>query len=96
MTDPLFDAVLGVRVQRSSYIKRTELEKRTATRDLAQLADIGLLEPVGQTRARYYLAGKRLRQLRAEVRSTRQPVVDPYPGLMDEIRRVPTMVVRSA
>jgi Fic family protein len=95
VTDPLFDAVLGARVQRSTYIKRTDLERRTATRDLAQLADLGLLEPVGQTRGRYYLAGERLRQLRAEVRSSRQPLQDPYPGLLDEVRRVAPVVARS-
>jgi len=95
VSDPLFDAVLGLRVQRSTYIKRTELEQRTATRDLAHLAELGLLDPVGQTRGRYYLAGERLRQLRAAARSTRQPLEDPYPGLMDEVRRVNPVVTRN-
>ncbi|MQA35724.1 Fic family protein [Modestobacter roseus] len=95
VSDPLFDAVLGLRVQRATYIKRTELEQRTATRDLAHLAELGLLEPVGQTRGRYYLAGERLRQLRAAARSTRQPLEDPYPGLMDEVRRVAPVVART-
>jgi Fic family protein len=92
VADPLFDAVLGVRVQRSTYIKRTELERRTATRDLAHLADLGLLDPVGQTRGRYYLAGEHLRQLRSDVRSVRQPLEDPYPDLMEEVRRVAPFV----
>lgn len=95
VADPLFDAVLGVRVQRSTYIKRTDLERRTASRDLAQLADLGLLEAVGQTRGRYYLSGERLRALRADVRSSRSPLEDPYPGLMDEVRRAAPVVARS-
>lgn len=95
VADPLFDAVLGVRVQRSTYIKRTELERRTATRDLAHLAELGLLEPVGRTRGRYYLAGEPLRRLRAGVRSSRPPLEDPFPDLMDEVRRVAPIVARS-
>lgn len=95
VADPLFDALLGLRVQRSTYIKRTELEKRTATRDLALLAELGVLDPVGQTRGRYYLAGGRLRELRAQVRASRQPLVDPFPGLMDEVRRVTPVVARA-
>lgn len=94
VADPLFDALLGVRVQRSTYIKRTELEKRTATRDLAHLADLGLLDPVGQTRGRYYLGGERLKSLRAQVRESRQPLADPFPGLMDEVRRASPIVAR--
>lgn len=95
VADPLFDALLGLRVQRSTYIKRTDLEKRTATRDLAHLAELGLLDPVGQTRGRYYLGGERLRALRNQVRTTRQPLTDPFPGLMDEVRRVPSTAARS-
>jgi Fic family protein len=95
VTELLFDAFLGLRVQRSTYIKHTELEKRTATRDLVQLADLGLLEAVGQTRGRYYLAGPELAGLRTEVRATRRPLEDPFPGLMDEVRRVRDSAVRT-
>lgn len=87
VADPLFDALLGLRVQRSSYIKRTGLEKRTATRDLTHLVDVALLDPVGQTRGRHYLAAAGLRALQREVRSTRQQLEDPYPWLTDELRR---------
>lgn len=96
VADPLFDAVLGLRVQRSTYIKRTELEKRTATRDLVHLVDLGLLDAVGQTRGRYYLAGERLRGLRAEARLVREPLLDPYPQLMDEIRRAAPATASSS
>ena len=39
----LFDALLGLRVTRSSYLKHTALDERTATRDLVRAADLGLL-----------------------------------------------------
>jgi Fic family protein len=54
---PLYEAVLGYRLRRSSYMKMTEIEKHTATRDLGRLADLGLLDPKGETRGRHYTAG---------------------------------------
>jgi hypothetical protein len=45
----LFDAVLGLRVTRPSYVKLTELDERTATRDLVKAAELGLLEARGRT-----------------------------------------------
>lgn len=85
--DVLFDAARGLRVQRSTYVKRLELEERTASRDLSRLVDIGLLRAVGQTRGRYYLASEPLRAMYTDVRSARPPVQDPYPGLGAEIHR---------
>lgn len=87
VTDVLFDAARGLRVQRSTYLKRVELEQRTATRDLSALVDAGLLRAVGQTRGRYYLAGEPLASVYQRVRSKRLPLVDPYPTLMAEVRR---------
>lgn len=88
VADPLFDAALGSRVTRPTYVKRVEgLDSRTATRDLARLVDLGLLEPRGQTRGRYYLAGGELAATRAALRSERSPLADPYPTLMEDVRR---------
>ena len=87
VTDALFDAARGLRVQRSTYLKRVELEQRTATRDLSSLVDAGLLRAVGQTRGRYYLAGEPLAAMYRRVRSARPPLEDPYPTLMTEVRR---------
>jgi len=83
--DAIFDALLGVRVTRPSYVKRSEVEDRTATRDLARLVEIGLLEPHGQTRARYYTAGALLREQMQRLRDQRAALKDPYPGLISEI-----------
>ncbi|WP_226347221.1 Fic family protein [Agilicoccus flavus] len=84
--DALFDALQGGRVQRPSYVRRAEVEDRTGTRDLVRLTELGLLEAVGKTRARHYLAGPVLRGVAAEVRSGRQPLADPYPWLQGWLR----------
>ena len=82
----LFDANLGLRVTRPSYIKLTGLDSRTATRDLVAAAEAGLLEARGERRGRYYVAGRPLAELQAHLRSLRTPLVDPYPTLRREIR----------
>jgi len=88
VADPLFDAALGSRVTRPNYLKRVEhLEERTATRDLLRLTDLGLLEPHGQTRGRYYLASGELTTIRDALLAARAPLTDPYPALMNDVRR---------
>lgn len=85
--DALVDAALGFRVLRPAYVRQTGVEERTATRDLKQFVDAGLLEAQGQTRGRYYVAGAPIRALRSEVRQSRRPLVDPYPELMESVRK---------
>lgn len=77
----LYEAVLGYRVRRSGYMKMTEVEKHTASRDLGRLAELGLLHARGETRGRFYVAGQRLRELRDECRQRRRPLIDPYPWM---------------
>ena len=86
MADPLFDALSGWRVTRPSYITRTETDVRTATRDLTRLTDLGLLRAHGQTKGRYYAAGPVINGIRGSIRSNREPLIDPYPELIAEIR----------
>lgn len=83
----LFDALIGLRVTRPSYVKLTELDARTATRDLVNAADTGLLEARGERRGRHYVAGEPLREIQAELRAQRKRLEDPYPTLSGEIRR---------
>lgn len=83
----LFDALIGLRVTRPSYVKLTELDERTATRDLVNAANIGLLEARGERRGRHYVAGEPLRQIQAELRAERKHLEDAYPTLIGEIRR---------
>ena len=84
--DPLFDAALGVRVRRSSYVRRSGIEERTASRDLKALVDVGLLAAEGNTRGRFYLASGALRRLASESRRRRAQLEDPYPWLVERIR----------
>lgn len=83
--DALVDAALGYRVQRPSYAEQAGIEDRTASRDLKSLVDAGLLDPFGQTRGRYYVAGAPIRALRQRIREARVPLSDPYPALMPSI-----------
>ena len=83
----LFDALLGLRVTRPSYVKLTELDERTATRDLVKAAELGLLEARGERRGRHYVAGEPLRKIQGQLRAERKPLEDPYPTVLGEIRR---------
>jgi Fic family protein len=86
--DVLFDALLGLRVTRPSYVKRTDTEERTATRDLQRLVESGLLRTHGQTRGRYYTAEDEVRARARGIRAKRPPLADPYPDLIAEIAAV--------
>lgn len=83
----LLDA-LGLRVRRPTYVKRALIEDRTATRDLKALVDSGLLNALGNTRGRFYVASGELAAIRESSRQARRRVDDPYPWLMDRIRSV--------
>ncbi len=76
-TVPLFDCALGTRLTNSRYQKGAEVSNYVATRELKQLSDIGLLDPVGEKRGRYYVAGKELLEAREKVR-IKKIVTDPY------------------
>jgi Fic family protein len=82
----LYDASLGFRIRRASYVKRAEIEERTATRDLARLVDLGLLRAVGETRGRHYIGGEVLREIRRRVVAGRVEQTDPYPWLPGRLR----------
>ena len=82
VTDLLFDALLGYRLRRTTHVKRAEIEERTATRDFKRLVDLGLLKAVGETRARHYVAAKRLQELRQNaLADIARGIEDPYPWL---------------
>ena len=83
--DAMFDAVLGYRVRRATYLKRAEVTDQTATRDLAALASEGILMPHGSGRGRYYTAGEPLSQMQERRRSRRAPLRDPYPWMRAEL-----------
>jgi Fic family protein len=79
--DAMFDAVLGYRVRRATYVKRAEVNDQTATRDLAAMSSEGILTPQGNGRGRYYTSGEPIRQIQERRRSRRKPMHDPYPWM---------------
>jgi Fic family protein len=85
-TAELYDATLGFRIRRASYVKRADIEERTASRDLARLVELELLRAIGQTKGRHYVAGPTLRSIRADVVKSRPPIADPYPWLPVRLR----------
>jgi Fic family protein len=83
--DAMFDAVLGYRVRRGGYLKRTEVTEQTATRDLAALTSAGILLARGNGRGRHYIADEPLRKIREDRRAERQPLRDPYPWMRSKL-----------
>jgi Fic family protein len=87
VTGQLYEAVLGYRLRRATYIKSAGIEERTASRDLGRLTDLGILQARGETRGRHYVASDVLIDLRRRNREQRQPLFDPYPWMRQELAR---------
>lgn len=89
--DALYPALMGFRLRRPTYVRQTGIDERTATRDFKALVDADLLEPVGQTKGRHYLAAPRLHEVRSAIGPSR-PLVDPYPWMRAELVRLATPI----
>lgn len=82
----IMDAAYGLRIRRGSYqssveaVAGEEISEQTASRDLMSMASAGLLVPIGERRARYYLAGEAAREKWGEIRAARPPKAkdDPF------------------
>jgi Fic family protein len=82
----LSEVAYGFRIRNSSYraiVEVTageEISDLTASRDLRELVDARLLEPVGERRGRYYLAMPEVRAIRDALRADREPreTADPF------------------
>jgi len=81
----LFDAALGLRIRNATYramvLESDEaMTEQTASRDLRQLVDVGLLLPHGEKRGRYYSRSKPLAELRQRIIDARDPTdgSDPF------------------
>jgi len=91
----LMDAAYGLRLRRGSYRDSArsatgeEISEQTATRDLKAMADRRLLTPLGERRARYYLAGTEPVELLERIRASRpsQTRNDPF-AVVRERRRL--------
>ncbi|RIJ78742.1 Fic family protein [Nakamurella silvestris] len=80
----LFDAAMGMRIRRSTYIAMVsdlgeQISDQTASRDLKALCDAGWLEPRGERRGRHYVAGAPVVELRRSVVKARSPREDRDP-----------------
>lgn len=89
VADELFDASLGFRMRRSTYVRRAGIEERTASRDLARLTDLGLLRAVGETKGRHYVMGDRLTEVVQAAFASRDPLTDPYPWMRQRLAAEP-------
>ncbi|HEY5293842.1 MAG TPA: hypothetical protein VIJ70_00020, partial [Gaiellaceae bacterium] len=83
---PLAEAAYSRRIRRATYVESIETTQGetvadlTASRDLRALVNAGLLEPVGDTKGRYYIPSRALLDARDEV-AQQYPRVeedDPY------------------
>jgi Fic family protein len=82
----LWDAARGLRLRNPTYraivdiAAGEEISDLTASRDLKEMVDVGVLTPVGERRGRYYLGGQELREAWGSVRSGRLPreELDPF------------------
>jgi Fic family protein len=80
MVSALYDVAMTGRVRRSRYEQAEGLSLQQAQRDLRDLVSAQLLEPVGRTRARYYLAGPRFPERAQELADTPMTLTPAYPA----------------
>lgn len=85
----MYDASLGLRLRRSSYLRMAEVEDRTGTRDLQLLVDAGLLMPHGERRGRTYSASPVLRDVRRRARAEKPKIADVYGSVGALIQQQP-------
>jgi Fic family protein len=74
----LLDAAFGFKVRAGRYQQENQVSDVMASRDLKRLADLDLLEPVGEKRGRYYIAGAPLKKIYAHVALKQSMAADPY------------------
>ncbi len=91
----LMDSAYGLRIRRGSYrssaqsVAGDEISKQTASRDLAIMAELNLLETVGERRARYYLSGPAPLRLLEEIHAQRSsPAADDPFSVVRERRQL--------
>jgi Fic family protein len=77
----ILDATFGYKVRAGRYQEENKVSDVVASRDLRRLCDLGLLEPVGEKRGRYYIAAQPLKDIyrRARIDDVKAP--DPYQQL---------------
>ena len=74
----LADATQGFRVTNSRYRTIADITQNLASRDLAHLCALGLLEAHGERRGRSYTASALTGDVRQRTREPRAPIADPF------------------
>jgi Fic family protein len=74
----LVDATFGFRIRAAKYQEENKVSDVVASRDLRKLCDLGLLDPVGEKRGRYYVAAKPLKDIYTKARINDVRAGDPY------------------
>jgi Fic family protein len=74
----LADTTQGFRLVNSRYRTIAEISQNLASRDLAHLCQLGLLEAHGERRGRFYTASAITKEIRAKTREARVPIPDPF------------------
>jgi Fic family protein len=85
LVGPVFTATTGLRLRNETYRRLSNVTAGTASRDLKQAVDAGLLEAHGEKRGRYYVAADDIRALRRALSGAvrEEDAVDPYADLDD-------------
>ncbi len=78
MAISLVDATFGFKIRAGLYQKDNGVSDVVASRDLRKLCDLGLLQPVGEKRGRYYIAAKPLQDIYKMARTDDVRAADPY------------------
>jgi Fic family protein len=81
----MMDAAFGYKVRNSRYRQEHSMSDVVASRDLKRLADIGLIDPVGEKRGRYYMAAGPLREIMDRCRD-RTKAGNPYDFLQKKAK----------
>lgn len=74
---PLMDAAFGYEVRNQRHRTESNISEVVASRDLKALCDLGLLQPVGEKRGRYYVAGPSIADLVPKL-ADRSRAANPY------------------
>lgn len=76
----LHDVAMAGRVRRTRYEQNEGLSLQQAQRDLRDLVRSRVLEPVGRTRARFYVAGSAFPEAALDIARTPVTLTEPYGG----------------
>lgn len=74
----LVDATFGFKIRAAKYQEENKVSDVIASRDLRKLCDLGLLEPIGEKRGRYYIAAQPLKDIYTKARINDVRAGDPY------------------